>query len=100
MARKSKEELEARRVKYLALKQLTKSSGWPILQQILKDEFHAALDQVSAPKSAKAEVEARGVIRFIKKFSDTLDTEMKFGEFAQKEYVERFVNPPKGQKPE
>lgn len=100
MAKKTRTELEESRKKYLALKQLTNCSGWPVVQQILTDEFKAALDTLSDPKTVKAEVEARGIIKFIKKFTDTLNSEMGFAELAQEEYIATYVNPPKDQKSE
>lgn len=100
MARKSRAELDKERQKYLALKDLTKSRGWPVLQQILKDKFKEALDVVCAPKSVKAEVEARGAIKLIKDLTDTIDREMGFGKVAQDEYMKQYFNPPKGQEPE
>ena len=92
--RKSKAELESQSRDFQALKQLTQTRGWKLVQQILTDEFNDALDTVSAPKSAKAEIEARGIIRFIKKFTDTLNSEMGFGKHAQEQYVQQYVNKP------
>lgn len=97
---KSKAELDSQRQKFLELKQVTTSKGWLRIQEILTDEFNDALDTVCAPKSAKAEVEARGIIKFIKKFTDTLNTEMGFGKLAQKEYVKNYINPPQDQESE
>lgn len=97
---RSKAELDEKRHKYLALKELKRSRGWSELETILRDEFSKALDEVSSPKTVKAEMEARGVIKFIKRLTDTIDTEMKFGELAQKEYIEKHINPPKDHKSE
>lgn len=100
MSQKSKEQLEKQGQDFKALKQLTETRGWSIVKQILTDEFEEALETLSNPKSIKAEVEARGIIKFIKKFTDTLNSEMGFGEHAQKEYVKKYVNPPKEEKSE
>lgn len=96
MARKSKAELDEKRQKFLQLKQLTESKGWPIFQGILKEEFSEAITRASESTDENERAEARGAIKFIKKMTDTISSEMGFGELAQKEYVARFVNPPKG----
>ena len=98
--KRTKQELDAQRQKFLALKQVTQSKGWDLVKKILTDEFNDALDTVCAPKSAKAEVEARGIIKFIKKFTDTLNSEMGFGKIAQKQYVKDYINPPKDEQSE
>jgi len=93
--KKSKSELDEKRAKYLSLKQVTQSKGWELVEKILRDEFNDALDSVCNPKSIKAEVEARGIIKFIKKFTETLNSEMAFGKMAQEEYIKYYINPPK-----
>ena len=91
--KKSKESLDLARQRYAALQSLTKQNGWQYIEQILRDEFHKAIDQVSNPKSVKAEVEARGIIKFIKKLTDSINSEMQFGKLAQEEYVQQYITP-------
>ena len=96
MARKSKAELDAKRVRFLQLKQLTDSKGWPIFKEILTEEFCAAIARASESPDENERAEARGTIKFIKKMTDSISSEMGFGELAQRQYVEQYVNPPKG----
>ena len=91
--KKTRDELEEARLPYLELKQLTQQRGWDRLQLILRDEFHAALDTLASPKTVKAEVEARGVVKFIKKLMDRVNSELEFGKLAQEEYVRTYINP-------
>jgi len=93
--KKSKDQLEKDRLPYLELKQLTQMKAWATVEKILHSEFKDALDTVCNPKTAKAEIEARGIIKFIKKFTDTLNAEMGFGKLAQEQYIKSFINPPK-----
>ena len=93
--KKSKDQLEKDRLPYVELKQLTQMKAWATVERILTDEFQAALDTVCDPKTVKAELEARGIIKFIKKFTETLNAEMGFGKVAQEQYIKSFINPPK-----
>ena len=93
--KKSKDQLEKDRLPYVELKQLTQHKAWAIVDKILTQEFHDALETVCNPKTAKSEMEARGIIKFIKKFTETLNNEMGFGKVAQEQYIKSFINPPK-----
>ena len=93
--KKSKSELDEQRQKFIGLKQVTECNGWRFVEKILEDEFNDALETVCNPKSVKAEVEARGIIKFIKKFTETISSEMAFGKLAQEKYVKIHINPPK-----
>ena len=93
--KKSKDQLEKDRRPYVELKQLTQTKAWATIDKILHDEFEDALETVCNPKTAKAELEARGIIKFIKRFTETLNSEMGFGKVAQEQYIKSFINPPK-----
>lgn len=97
---RSKAELEKKSADHQVLKQLTEHRGWAIVQKMLTDEFNDALDQLTEPNSPGQEAEARGAIKFIKKFTDALNAELRIGEAAKKEYVKKYVNPPKDQQSE
>ena len=97
MARRSKADLEKKSQRYLALKQTTASKGWPIVLELLTNEFGEAVEIATESKDENERAEARGTIKFIKRFTDSISSEMGFGDLAQREYVERFINPPKGQ---
>lgn len=97
---KSRARLEAERQKYLLLKQVTLCKGWPLVQEVLMDAYNEALETIQTAKTIDETLEAKGTIKFIKKFTDTLNSEMGFGKLAQAEYVKKHVNPLKGQEPE
>lgn len=94
MPRKRKEQLDVERQKYLRLNALTNEPGWIDLQSYLQEAFVEALEILQNPKYVKQELEARGIIKFIKEFTDKLNSDMQFGKKAQIEYVKTYLQPP------
>jgi DNA gyrase inhibitor GyrI len=93
--KKSKDQLEKDRRPYIELKQLTQSKAWATVERILHDEFRDAINILIDPNDPTQADKARGTILFIKKFTDTLNSEMGFGKVAQEQYIKSFINPPK-----
>ena len=93
----NKDALAKSAAKYPGLKDITNSSGWKHVEAILFAEYCEQLDTIKAPKYVKAEVEARAVIKFIERFTDTINSELNFAEVAKERYAKKYLKTPEGE---
>lgn len=93
----NKKSLAETAAKYPGLKDITQSTGWQHVEAILFNEYCEQLEVIKNPKYVKAEVEARAVIKFIERFIDTVNSDLKFSEVAKEKYARKYLNQPNGE---